>query len=200
MTYKLGITGGIATGKSTVAAEFAEMGYPVIDADAIARQVVAPGSDVLGAIRSEFGPMVLQADGGMNRGAVASIVFGHTDKLDRLNAIIQPAIRAEFERQLTAAVAQNPEIVVGDVPLLFEQGYVSLFDGVAVAVADEDVELDRMRSRDGLTKVQARRRLDSQMPLTKKVKLADFAVNTMGPDELRHVQVLQLVQHIKSLV
>jgi dephospho-CoA kinase len=200
MTYKLGITGGIATGKSSVAQEFAAMGFPVVDADKIARSIVQPGSDVMKAIQKEFGPMVVQADGGLNRGALGSQVFGQPERLAKLNGIMQPVIRREFEKQLAAAVATDAAIVIGDVPLLFEQNYQEYFDGIAVAVADEEYQLDRVMSRDGLTRVQARRRIESQMPLATKVKAADFAVNTMGPEELRHVQVMQLVRHIESLV
>ncbi|WP_127850132.1 dephospho-CoA kinase [Lacticaseibacillus hulanensis] len=200
MTYKLGVTGGIATGKSSVASEFAAMGYPVVDADKIARSITKPGSDVMKAIQKTFGPMVVQADGGLNRGALASIVFGHDDQLAKLNSIMQPVIREQFAQELAAAVATGAEIVVGDVPLLYEQKYEDFFDGIAVSVADEEFQLDRVMSRDGLTRVQARRRIEAQLPLARKVKAADFAVNTMGPEELRHVQVMQLVRHIESLV
>lgn len=200
MTYKLGITGGIATGKSTIAQEFAALGYPVVDADQIARKVVQPGSPVMAVLQKEFGPMVVQADGGLNRGALSSIVFNDAAKRERMNVIMQPAIRAEFEQKLAAAVATGATIVVGDVPLLFEQNYQEYFDGIAVAVADEEYQLDRVMSRDGLTRVQAHRRIEAQLPLARKIKAADFAVNTMGSEELRHVQVMQLVRHIESLV
>ncbi|KRM54905.1 dephospho-CoA kinase [Lacticaseibacillus sharpeae] len=200
MTYKLGVTGGIATGKSSIARELAALGFPVVDADSIARQVVAPGSPLLAAIATEFGAEVVDQDGTLNRPALAQLVFGHDAALGRLNALMQPAIRREFVRQLHAAVATGAEIVVGDVPLLFEQQYQEYFDGIVVAVADKEYQLERIMARDGLSQVQARHRIEAQMPLSSKVQQADFTVNTMGPEELRHVQVMQLVRHIKNLV
>lgn len=199
MTYKLGITGGIASGKSSVAADFADEGYPVIDADAIARDLIQPGSDLLAKIRATFGPMTVQGNGALNRGALAAIVFNDDAKLAQLNAIMQPAIRSEFERQLAKAVAQEPAIVVGDVPLLFEQNYTDLFDGVVATDLDDNQQLQRLMARDGLTRVQAERRISAQLSTKEKVARADFAIDTRGPEAMRSVQVKQLIAHIQQL-
>ena len=199
MTYKLGITGGIASGKSSAAAEFAAAGYPVIDADMIAKELLQAGSELLKKVQTTFGPMTVQGNGALNRGALAAIVFADDAKRQQLNAIMQPAIRREFEQQLAAAVAKQPDIVVGDVPLLFEQNYADLFDGVVAMDIDDELQRERLMTRDGLTRVQADKRIASQLPTAEKLARADFAIDTRGPEALRDVQVQQLIAHIRQL-
>ncbi|KRM88322.1 dephospho-CoA kinase [Lacticaseibacillus thailandensis] len=196
MTYKLGITGGIATGKTTVANDFRAAGYPVIDVDGIARAVAVPGSKILAALQHEFGSMIIQGDGTLNRGLLAKVVFGHPRRLKRLNDIMQPAIRAQFERELKRAVGTGADLVVADVPLLYEQHYEDYFDGIAVVTVPAQRQQERLAVRDGLTVNEALARINSQLPLDEKVARANFAINTDVPAELRRVEVQQLIAHI----
>lgn len=196
MTYKLGITGGIATGKTTVANDFRAAGYPVIDLDVIARAVAAPGSKILSQLQHEFGSMIIQGDGTLNRGLLGKVVFGHPRRLSKLNAIMQPAIRERFEQELAEAVATGADLVIADVPLLYEQKYEDYFDGVAVVTVPAKQQQERLAVRDGLTANEALARIDAQLPLDEKVARADFAINTDVPAELRRVEVQQLIAHI----
>lgn len=181
MTYLLGLTGGIATGKSTVAAVFAQMGYPVIDADQVARAAVAPGTPALADIAQTFGEGVIQGDGSLNRKALGQIVFSDPAQLAKLNAITQPRIRQMLTDQLQQAKASGVPLVVGEVPLLFERDYVDAFDGVLVVTLPEAVQLDRLMARDQIDARAAKQRMASQMPQSQKVAQADFVLdNSLG--------------------
>jgi dephospho-CoA kinase len=198
MTYRLGITGGIGTGKSSVRADFAANGVLTIDVDQIARDLMAAGQPLLEEVRKAFGPMMISGDGELNRGALARVVFANPAKLAKLNDIVQPAIRAAFNAQLQAVPADT-DLVACEVPLLFEQNYDSYFNGVAVADCDAQTQLQRVMARDGLTEVAAQRRIDAQMDQAQKRDRADFLIDTNGPEELRKVQVMQLVSHLRGL-
>lgn len=198
MTYRLGITGGIGTGKSSVRADFEANGVATIDVDQIARQLLGAGQPLLEAVRKAFGPMMVSGDGELNRGALARVVFADPAKLAQLNEIVQPGIRAAFNAQLQAVPADT-DIVACEVPLLYEQNYDSYFDAVVLADCDEQIQLQRVMSRDGLTAVAAQRRIDAQMDQSKKRERADFVIDTNGPEELRRVQVMQLISHLRNL-
>lgn len=198
MTYRLGITGGIGTGKSSVRADFEANGVATIDVDQIARQLLGAGQPLLEAVRKAFGPMMVSGDGELNRGALARVVFADPAKLAQLNEIVQPSIRAAFNAQLQAVPADT-DIVACEVPLLYEQNYDSYFDAVVLADCDEQIQLQRVMSRDGLTAVAAQRRIDAQMDQSKKRERADFVIDTNGPEELRQVQVMQLISHLRNL-
>lgn len=198
MTYKLGITGGIGTGKSSVRRDFEENGVMTIDVDAIARDLVRRGSPLLDEVRRAFGPMMVSGDGELNRGALARVVFADPAKLAKLNAIMQPAIRGAFTAQL-AAVPVDADLVACEVPLLYEQNYVDFFDGVVLADCDEQTQIQRVMSRDGLTEAGAQRRIEAQMDQAEKRKRADFAIDTNGPEALRQVQVMQLIGHLRNV-
>jgi dephospho-CoA kinase len=198
MTYRLGITGGIGTGKSSVRADFEANGVATIDVDQIARQLLGAGQPLLEAVRKAFGPMMVSGDGELNRGALARVVFADPAKLAQLNEIVQPAIRAAFNAQLQAVPADT-DIVACEVPLLYEQNYDSYFNAVVLADCDEQIQLQRVMSRDGLTAVAAQRRIDAQMDQSKKRERADFVIDTNGPEELRRVQVMQLISHLRNL-
>lgn len=198
MTYRLGITGGIGTGKSSVRADFEANGVATIDVDQIARQLLGAGQPLLEAVRKAFGPMMVSGDGELNRGALARVVFADPAKLAQLNEIVQPGIRAAFNAQLQAVPADT-DIVACEVPLLYEQNYDSYFDAVVLADCDEQIQLQRVMSRDGLTAVAAQRRIDAQMDQSKKRERADFVIDTNGPEELRQVQVMQLISHLRNL-
>jgi dephospho-CoA kinase len=198
MTYRLGITGGIGTGKSSVRADFEANGVATIDVDQIARQLLGAGQPLLEAVRKAFGPMMVSGDGELNRGALARVVFADPAKLAQLNEIVQPGIRAAFNAQLQAVPADT-DIVACEVPLLYEQNYDSYFDAVVLADCDEQIQLQRVMSRDGLTAVAAQRRIDAQMDQSKKRERADFVIDTNGPEELRQVQVMQLISYLRNL-
>ncbi|WP_277244832.1 dephospho-CoA kinase [Micrococcus terreus] len=179
----IGLTGGIASGKSTVAAELARRGAVVVDADAIARAVVAAGSPGLARVREEFGEQVIGPDGEMDRAAVARLVFSDADARERLNAIIHPLVRAEGRRVVEQA---GPEaVVVQDVPLLVETGQASLYDLVLVVLADAEERVARMVRDRGMDEDEARARIAAQATDEQRRAAADVViVNDAGLEDL----------------
>lgn len=198
LTYKLGLTGGIASGKSTVADLFKQAGYPVIDADAIARQIVAPNSLALKKIALRFGQEVIQPDGTLDRKALGAKVFGHPQALADLNAIEHPYIRVALTKALDEAVNSGAKLVVGEIPLMYETHWEQYFDGVAVVNITPQLQLKRLMARDNLSEVQAKARIDSQMPLAAKVAQADFVIDNSLGAQMREVQVNQLIAHLTA--
>jgi len=178
----VGLTGGIATGKSTVSAMFAHLGAKVVDADLLAREVVMPGQPALARIAAEFGRDVLQEDGALDRKRLGDIVFADADKRRRLEEITHPAIRARQQRILSVYEEEGYEgLVIWDVALLIETSAAGSMDRVVVVIADPDTELSRLVARDGSSEEDARRRIASQMPLAEKVKVADYVIDNSGP-------------------
>jgi len=177
----VGLTGGIATGKSTVSAMFAHLGARVIDADLLAREVVAPGQRAHGEIVREFGPEVLQADGHLDRKRLGAIVFADPVKRKRLEEITHPAIRARQQRILSVLEEEAfADIVIWDAALLIETGGAKGMDRVVVVIADPAVEHERLMARDGFPEAEARQRIASQMPLAEKAKVADHVIDNSG--------------------
>ena len=177
----VGLTGGIATGKSTVSTMFAHLGAKVVDADLLAREVVMPGQPALARIVTEFGPDVLHEDGSLDRKRLGAIVFADGDKRRRLEEITHPAIRARQQRILSVYEEEGFEgIVVWDVALLIETSAAKSMDRVVVVIADAETELARLVARDGFSADEARRRIASQMPLSEKVKVADHVIDNSG--------------------
>ena len=177
----VGLTGGIATGKSTVSTMFAQLGAKVVDADLLAREVVMPGQPAHAQIVKEFGPDVLQADGYLDRKRLGAIVFTDAGKRKRLEEITHPAIRARQQRILSVYEEEAFEgIVLWDAALLIESGGAKGMDRVVVVVADAATEFRRLTARDGLSEEEARRRIASQMPLSEKVKVADYVIDNSG--------------------
>jgi dephospho-CoA kinase len=177
----VGLTGGIATGKSTVSAMLAHLGARIIDADLLAREVVAPGQRAHAEIVQAFGPEVLQDDGYLDRKRLGAIVFADADKRKRLEQITHPAIRVRQERILSVYEEEAFEgVVVWDAALLLESGSATGMDRVVVVVADPTTELNRLMTRDGLGEEEARRRIASQMPVAEKAKLADYVIDNSG--------------------
>ncbi|WP_394686206.1 dephospho-CoA kinase [uncultured Microbacterium sp.] len=174
----IALTGGIASGKSTVARMLADRGAVVVDADAIVREVQAPGSAVLAAIVREFGD-VLQADGALDRAALGSLVFGHPERLAALNALVHPAVRAESERRFAEAFSLDPAaVVVYDVPLLAEARGGDAWDLVVVAHAPEEVRVRRLVETRGSSEEDAWARIGSQASDADRLALADVVVDT----------------------
>ena len=176
-----GLTGGIATGKSTVSAMFAHLGAKIVDADLLAREVVMPGQAALAEIVREFGPEVLAPDGSLDRKRVGAIVFGDAQKRKRLEEITHPAIRIRQQRILSVYEEEAFEgIVIWDAALLIESSGAKGMDKVVVVITDPDTELTRLMARDGFSEEDARRRIASQMPLAEKVKVADYVIDNSG--------------------
>lgn len=174
----VGLTGGIATGKSTVSTMFAHLGAKVVDADLLAREVVMPGQRAYAEIVQEFGPEVLQADGQLDRKRLGAIVFADTEKRKRLEQITHPAIRVRQQRILSVYEEEAFDgIVVWDAAVLIESGGATAMDRLVVVTADAETELARLMARDGFSEADARRRIASQMPLAEKVKLADYVID-----------------------
>lgn len=176
---RIGLTGGIATGKSTVLRRFAAHGVPVIDADAVARAVVAPGTPGAAAVARRFGPSVMRADGTIDRQALGAIVFGDTAARADLEAIVHPAVRRAIVAWL-ASLPTDTRLAIADIPLLFETGRAADFDVVIVTTCEPGEQLRRLVRRDGLTEEAARQRIAAQWPLAEKTRRADHVIDTGG--------------------
>jgi dephospho-CoA kinase len=186
----VGLTGGIATGKSTVSAMFRALGCEIIDADALAREVVEPGEPALAAIAREFGPGVLASDGTLDRKALGAVVFGDAGKRKRLEEITHPAIRERLARRLADLAARGFDgIAVFDAALMIESGNYRNMERLVVVYADPATELTRLMARDGIDEAEARRRIASQMPVAEKAKLADYVIDNRGTREETERQV-----------
>lgn len=168
----IGLTGGIGTGKSTVSGILRELGATIVDADEGARAVVEPGTPGLQAVVAEFGPEVLAPSGGLDRAALAEIVFNDPERRARLNAITHPLVR-EWMAQRTAAATG---VVVHDVPLLFENGLQAAYRRTVLVYAPDAVAVARLRAK-GMTEAQARARIAAQMPIEEKRELAGVVID-----------------------
>lgn len=194
----LGLTGGIATGKSTVTAMLRQRGIPVIDADQIAREVVEPGKPAYEAIVSHFGREILLPDGSINRKLLGEIVFSNETERQKLNSIVHPEVRRVMREQAEEAERAGAQIVFMDIPLLFESKLQHMVDKIVVVYAPADMQLARMVERDELDEDQAIKRLRAQMPIEQKKSLADFLINNQGTREETEKQVERLLDEIKA--
>ena len=183
----IGLTGGIGAGKSTVARMLADRGAAVIDADQISRDLVAPGGEALAELVTEFGPRILQADGSLSRGELASLAFSDPRATERLNAIMHPLIRVEAARQLAAGSAAPA--VVYDMPLLVETGQADLVDLVVVVDVPEDMQVDRAVRMRGLDAADVRRRMEVQTSREERLAAADLVIDNAGSMEETQAQV-----------
>ncbi|WP_419155267.1 dephospho-CoA kinase [Weissella minor] len=197
--YKLGLTGGIATGKSTVSKYLqAEKNVPVIDADLIAHQITAPGQPALKEIAKAFGPGMVSFDGQLNRKKLGGLVFNDSDAREQLNQITHPRVYAEFERQLAELESQGVPLVVLDIPLLFESNQGMAYDGIALVTIDEKTQLKRLMNRNQLDEPGAWNRIHAQMPLAKKQAMADFLIDNSSTLAHTYAQVDAMLEAIKS--
>ncbi|MCD1258953.1 dephospho-CoA kinase [Paenibacillus athensensis] len=186
----IGLTGGIACGKSTVSAMLAGRGAALVDADRIAREVVEPGSPVLNRVASRFGQAVLLQDGSLDRKALGRIVFGDEAARKELEALLHPPIRALMRERMEAFEREQPHrLVVVDVPLLFESGLASMFEEVLLVYVPREVQLERLIRRDGLEPAEALKRLEAQLPIDAKRELADNIIDNSGTVEETERQV-----------
>jgi dephospho-CoA kinase len=187
---RLGLTGGIGSGKSTVAGMLAERGAVVIDADQIARDLVGPGGEALAELVTEFGPRILQQDGSLSRGELASLAFSDPRATERLNAIMHPLIRAEAERRI--ADSPTSAVVVYDMPLLVETGQADLVDVVVVVDVPEDVQVDRAVRLRGLDREDVLRRMEVQATRADRRAAADVVIDNSGDLAETQAQVAAL--------
>ena len=187
---RVGLTGGIGSGKWTVASLLKERGATVIDADAIARQVVEPGSETLAELVAEFGDRILRDDGSLNRGELAAIAFADRIATERLNEIMHPAIKAETVRLLSAA--GDSAIVIHDMPLLLETGQQDLVDMVVVVDVPEEVQRERAVGQRGLSLDDVERRMAAQVIRSERLARADVVIDNSGTreDTARQVDAL----------
>jgi dephospho-CoA kinase len=189
----LGLTGGIAAGKSVVARRLAELGAVHVDADAIAREVVEPGTPALGEIRRRFGDAVIAPDGSLDRPALGAIVFSDADARADLNGITHPAVRRRSQELFAEAAAADPDaIVVYDVPLLVEGTRHDEFDRIVVVHADRDERVRRLVELRGMSPDEAARRIDAQASDAERLAVADDVIDANGTldDTLRQVDEL----------
>jgi len=195
------LTGGIASGKSTVARRLAEHGAVIVDADQVARDVVAPGEPALARIAATFGPGVIAADGSLDRPALGAIVFSDPEGRQRLNAITHPAVLERSRALFAAAAAADPDaIVVYDIPLLVEAGRRDEFDLVVVVHAATETRIARMIDLRGMTRDEALHRLNSQATDTDRLAIADVVIDADGTLDETLAQTDALWENLASRV
>lgn len=180
----IGLTGGIATGKSTVSALLVSKGALLVDADVIAREVMLPGHPVLAAVADHFGQAVMLEDGNVDRKRLGEIVFRDPSQRQALNEITHPAIRREIRQQMESLQREHPDrLVVVDIPLLFESGLEGLFERVMVVYAPREIQIERLMIRNRLTEDEALARIGSQMDIEEKKQKADIVIDNSGDAE-----------------
>lgn len=189
----IGLTGSIASGKSTVSTMLKRKGFPIVDADEIARQVVELGSPVLQEISRVFGESVLQADGSLNRVKLGEIIFNDEEMRQKLNSIIHPAIRQEMLKQKDEWLAGGANTVIMDIPLLFESKLQSFVDTIIVVSVTPEIQKERLIARNVLSEEEADRRIQSQLPVKEKEKAADAVLFNNGTVEETQKQLDSLL-------
>ncbi len=203
MTTRIGLSGGIGTGKSSVAALWRDLGAVVVDADAIVHELQAPGAPLLEEIRTEFGDDVFDADGTLDRKALGQVVFNDAAARKRLGELVHPRVRAEMAARVADAERRGAPVVVLDIPLLFESRAAAArggppaedgdrFDTTVLVYAPRAVQIERTVARDGCTREEAEQRVAAQMPIEDKRDLADHVIDNSGSreDTRRQVEAL----------
>lgn len=174
----VGLTGGIATGKSTVLSMFSDLGAQSLSADAIVHRLMAPDTDVWRAIVGEFGPEIVAEDGNIDRGRLGAIVFSDAGKRARLEAIVHPPVLSELAEAADRFREHGEGVLILEIPLLYETSAAGIVDRVIVVTAEHGTQVDRLQTRYGITQGEASLRISSQMPLSKKAECADWIVGT----------------------
>lgn len=177
MSLIVGLTGGIATGKSTVATFFKDANIPVIETDPIAKSVMVKGSDVYNAVLETFGEQVLLSNQEINRKALGQLIFADETAREKLNAIVHPAVKSIMLKEIEKCELEGKKLIVVDVPLLFEAGFDAHVDVSLVVCTEEDVQLKRLMDRDGIEKGYALKKIKAQMPLALKKEKADYVLD-----------------------
>lgn len=193
---RIGLTGGIASGKSAAAAELRALGVEVIDADQLAREVVEPGEPALDEIVSRFGVEVLDGEGRLDRKALAAIVFGDDPARGDLERIVHPRVALRAQERFARLAADGALMAVYEVPLLVEAGLVGFFDRVVVVAVEDETQIARLRERDEATLEEARARLASQLPTSEKIKHAHHVLWNDGSREELQSAVRELYEEL----
>jgi dephospho-CoA kinase len=195
----VGLTGGVATGKSTVATMFKRCGAHILDADQLARQVVEPRKPAWRDIVRIFGANILRKDGHLDRQLLGDIVFKSPPKLRRLERIIHPRVSSLQHRLTRTIAAKHPHaVIIYEVPLLFEASVHKRVDMIVVVTADRDTQIARLRRRNGLSRSEALRRIRSQMSLTKKAKMADIVLVGTTPRARLRRQIARVYDQLRQ--
>jgi dephospho-CoA kinase len=190
------LTGGIATGKSYCLGRVAALGVPVIDADRLARDAVAPGTRGLEAVVGRFGREILRPDGALDRSALGRIVFADSAARADLEAIVHPDVYRRI-REWSVNLPPGTSVAIADIPLLFETGHQNDFDKVIVCACEPEEQVRRLMARDGLTESDARARLAAQWPITDKVERADYVIRTDGTHSETDRRVGDVLERLK---
>lgn len=193
----IGLTGGIASGKSTVSNWLLSQGYPVVDADIAARKVVEPGMPALEKIRKAFGDDVLLPDGTLDRKRLGSIIFANEEKRQTLNAIVHPAVREWMRQETERAFGEGASIVIMDIPLLFESKLTHMVEETILVYVTKETQLKRLMERDRYMEADALARIHAQMPIDEKKELADYIVDNNGPISETIEQMKQIMDTFK---
>lgn len=195
----IGLTGSIASGKSTVSNMLKELGLPIVDADLVARQVVEPGTETLRKITEAFGEEILTEKGELDRPKLGAIIFNDEEKRKVLNSIIHPAIRKEMLRQRDEHITKGEKAVIMDIPLLFESKLQHYVEKIIVVTVTEDVQLKRLMVRNQFSEEEALSRIRSQLPLSVKEQGADAVINNNGSLEETKKQLLNILRDWKVI-
>jgi len=191
--FLVGLTGGVATGKSTVSNMLRELGIPVIDADAMARRIVEPGRKAWKAIRAEFGQCVFHDNGELNRAALRTIIFEDEEQRQKLNRITHPEIYKEMIWEAVKCAAAGHQYIVMDLPLLFEAGVmVAYMHKIIVVTCEEDLQLQRLMEQRHLSERDSKLMIGAQMNMDKKAAMAQFVIENSGSLQDTHEQVLRI--------
>ena len=197
---KVGLTGGLASGKSFVGRALAELGCLLIQADQLGHQVLEPGGEAYRAVVDEFGPDILSADATIDRRALGAKVFSNPELLDKLNSLVHPPVRARTKALLDAFATTHPGgIAVIEAAILIETGGFRSYDRLIVAICTPEQQIERAMSRDHLTREETLARMSRQMPLEEKVKFADYVIDTSGAKEHTLAQTRVVYETLRSL-
>jgi dephospho-CoA kinase len=194
---RVALTGGIATGKSHVRAEFERLGVPTIDADTLAREAVAPGSPGLIAVVARFGNDILDTNGALDRRKLGTIAFSDPAARRDLEQVIHPIVREQTDAWFNTLDPRQP-LAIADIPLLYETGRERDFDEVVLTACAEDTQIRRVMHRDSVTEQEARRRLAAQLPTADKIRQADYIINTDGSFDETNRQVRRVYELLVS--
>ncbi len=197
---KVGLTGGLACGKSLVGEALASMGCRLIQADRLGHEVLAPGGEAYDAVVREFGTGVLGPDNAIDRRKLADEVFGHPERLARLNELVHPPVVRREEQLMAEIETANPHaIAVVEAAILIETGSYRRFDRLILVTCDKETQIRRAMKRDGVSRDQAMARLERQLPLEEKRKFADYVIDTSGTKEETVAKVRQLYECLRRI-
>jgi dephospho-CoA kinase len=197
---RVGLTGGLASGKSSIGQVLADLGCHLLSADELGHQVLDPGGEAYEAVIQAFGRDILEKDGSIDRRRLGQLVFSQPQQLERLNAIVHPAVLAREEQWIVAAAGADPHgIVVVEAAILIETGHYRHFERLILAVCDREQQIQRAVLRGGLSEGEVRKRLLRQMPPAEKVKFADYVIDTSGDRENTVRQARTVCRMLRSI-